>query len=139
MFFKGLKDNSGNSAVEFAIIAPAFLFMIMSMIAYGIYFGALHSVQQVAANAARAALAGLDMAEREELARTNAYAGVTGGGLLKREPLQITVEPDANQPDIILVTVTYDASHLPIWEMGPPLPLPGKEIRRVSAIRAGGY
>lgn len=139
MFLKRLNDDSGNSAVEFAIIAPVFLFMIMSMIAYGIYFGALHSVQQVAANAARAALAGLDIDEREALARENAYAGVTGDGFLKREPLHITVESDPHQPDLILVTVTYDASHLPIWEMGPPLPLPGKEIRRVSAIRAGGY
>lgn len=138
MFSRWLKDRSGTSALEFAIIAPVFLFMIMAMLAYGIYFGAAHSVQQVAANAARAAVAGLDADERRELALIQAEASVSNG-LLRREPMDVSVSPHPGRPEVILVTVTYDAKHLPIWDLGPPIPMPDKTIRKVSAISAGGY
>ena len=55
--FRG--DRSATSAIEFAILSPLFIFFVMGMVAYGIYFGAAHSVQQIAADAARTAIAGL--------------------------------------------------------------------------------
>jgi Flp pilus assembly protein TadG len=58
----------GASAVEFAIIAPVFILMIVGMLAYGIYFGAANSVQQIAADAARTSIAGLN-ADRAQHAR----------------------------------------------------------------------
>src|SRR5690606_34172903 len=59
---------SGATAVEFAMLFPVYLMLFLGMTGYGIYFGASHSVQQLAADAARAALAGLDTAERRRLA-----------------------------------------------------------------------
>jgi Flp pilus assembly protein TadG len=50
--------TSGTAAVEFAILLPFYLFFLLGMLAYGIYFGAAHSVQQLAADAARTAIAG---------------------------------------------------------------------------------
>lgn len=138
MSIKRLKDESGSAAAEFAIIAPVFLFMIAGMIAYGIYFGAAHSVQQAAAEAARASVAGLDDEERQELAFMAIEASVTGHGFLQPENIRVAVNTDPDQADLYLVTVTYDASHLPIWEFGLPLPLPEPTIRRTSAIRVGG-
>ena len=72
MFFKIIgtfySHERGASAVEFAIVGPVFVLLMMGMIAYGIYFGAVHSVQQLAADAARASVAGLDESERIWLA-----------------------------------------------------------------------
>jgi len=45
-------DAAGTSAVEFAMLAPIFVLLLPGMVAYGIYFGASHSVQQIAADAA---------------------------------------------------------------------------------------
>ncbi|MBL8581266.1 MAG: pilus assembly protein, partial [Rhizobiaceae bacterium] len=60
-----IKEDKATSAVEFAIIAPVFILVLFGLIAYGIYFGASHSVQQLAADAARTAVAGLNAEERE--------------------------------------------------------------------------
>ena len=62
-----LGDTRATSAIEFAILAPVFLLMLTGMMAYGIYFGAANSVQQIAADAARTAIAGLNEAERNGL------------------------------------------------------------------------
>lgn len=139
MIHKGLKNESGTAALEFAIISPVFLFMIMALLAYGLYFGAAHTVQQISANSARAALAGLDLEERRSLAVANAFAWAGTSGLVRSDGLSVDVTEDVDRPELIYVTVTYDATSLPIWNLGPPLPLPGKTIRHVSVIRAGGF
>lgn len=54
------KARSGVAAVEFAIVATLYLFLLVGMVAYGIYFGASHSVQQIPADAARALGGGAD-------------------------------------------------------------------------------
>nr|WP_295468683.1 TadE/TadG family type IV pilus assembly protein [Mesorhizobium sp.] len=59
--FAGSVD--GATAVEFAMIAPVFIAFMLGMTAYGIYFGAAHSVQQLSADAARVALAGVNDTE----------------------------------------------------------------------------
>lgn len=138
MQFKRLKDNRGTSALEFAIIAPVFLFLIAGMIAYGIYFGAAHSVQQAAAEAARASVAGLDNDERRELATAAVSITTRGDSLLKADHMKVEVTSNPAEPDLFQVTLSYDASHLPIWDMGPPLPLPSSMIKRTSTIRVGG-
>ena len=138
MDFNRLKDDRGASAVEFAIIAPVFLFMIAGMLAYGIYFGAANSVQQAAAEAARASIAGLDDDERRELATAAVNAALTDDGLLQSVHAKIDVTSDPARPDTFNVIISYDASFLPIWDLGPPLPLPSPTIRRTSTVRVGG-
>jgi hypothetical protein len=59
--------DAGAAAIEFAILVPVFLLFVCGMMAYGIYFGAAHSIQQIAADAARTAVAGLNTGERNRL------------------------------------------------------------------------
>ncbi|KFL24877.1 MAG: pilus assembly protein [Devosia nanyangense] len=131
-------DVEGVAAVEFAILTPVFLLMLMGMLAYGIYFGAAHSVQQIAADAARTSIAGLNAGERNSLVKAfidnNArdYVFIDG----RKVSYWIGDKPsDASQ---YMVTVRYDASDLPIWNLGIPLPSPGKVIGFTSVIRKGG-
>ena len=49
-------DQAGTAVIEFAIVAPIFVLLVMGMVAYGIYFGASHSIAQISADAARVAL-----------------------------------------------------------------------------------
>jgi Flp pilus assembly protein TadG len=46
------RNRQAAVAVEFAILSPIYIFLLVGMVAYGIYFGAAHSVQQIAADAA---------------------------------------------------------------------------------------
>lgn len=131
-------QEAGSSAVEFALIAPVFLLLVFGAIGYGIYFGAAHSIQQLAADAARAAVAGLSGSERVALA--NAFLANNGGAYILIDPdlLAIEAAPSPTDPDQFLVKISYDASALPIWNLHPPLPLPGQTISFSSTIRNGG-
>ena len=136
---KSLSCNRGVAAVEFAIVAPVFMFLLFGMIAYGVFFGAVHSVQQLAANSARAAMGGFDLEEREELVRDHVTAVLTNDGLLKPENLIVSVNEVEDRADFIKVTISYDATTLPIWNLYNGLPLPEPVIRREAIIRSGGY
>lgn len=131
-------NQRGASAVEFALLMPIYLLLVLGALAYGIYFGAAHSVQQLAADAARVAVAGLSNAERADLVHAYAQANIQGYILLDPDRLEIVPEPSPFDEDQFLVTVRYDASALPIWNLYPPLPLPSPTIAYRSTIRNGG-
>lgn len=131
-------EISGSTAVEFAILAPLYLLLILGMTAYGIYFGAAHSVQQLSSDAARTAVAGLDAQERRDLALR--FIENNAQGYIFIDPARLAVEvgdsaADASQFD---VTISYDASKLPIWSLWDALPMPDQTIRRRATIRMGG-
>lgn len=132
------RDCRGASAVEFALVAPVFLLLVLGALAYGIYFGAAHSIQQLAADAARAAVAGLSGTERVTLAE--AFIGANGGAYVLIDPSRLTLDagPSGADPDQFLVRLSYDASALPIWNLYPPIPLPDPVIVFSSTIRNGG-
>lgn len=133
-----MADRRGAAALEFALVAPVLLLLLFGMVAYGIYIGASHSVQQLAADAARVSIAGLDNAERTQLASRYIEENSDGYLFLKASALKVSVGPgtvDANQ---FKVAVDMDARELPIWNLYVPLPLPEPVITRASTIRIGG-
>lgn len=131
-------DQRGATAVEFALLAPVFIALVMAIIAFGVYFGATNSVQQIAADATRSALAGLDTAERQSLATAFVNRHADNYAFVARDRLRLDVRQDGTDPDQFTVVVVYDASALPVWNLFSGLPLPSTEIRRVSTIRNGG-
>lgn len=131
-------DRAGSSVVEFALLAPVFLLLVLGALAYGIYFGAAHSVQQLAADAARAAVAGLSSTERTTLAEGFIIANGAGYVLIDPARLAIEATPSPSDPDQFLVRLSYDAGNLPIWNLYPPIPLPDQIIVFASTIRNGG-
>lgn len=137
-FFIWGRDTSGTSAIEFAILAPVFLLMLTGMLAYGIYFGAAHSLQQLAADAARTAIAGLDETERDRLVDAFLDANAESYALIRRDRLDARIGDKPGDADHYRVTLTYDAADLPIWNLYPPLPLPSRDISFTSTIRRGG-
>ena len=130
-------NRSGASAVEFALVAPVFLMILLTFLAFGIYLGAANALQQVAADAARTAIAGLDSTERSKLATDYINKSSMNYFMLDRTRLTVSVRDDPNNPDQFTVSVDYDAENLPIWSLYS-FALPEKHIRRFSTIRLGG-
>jgi Flp pilus assembly protein TadG len=74
-------EREGAAAVEFALVGPVFFLLLVGMIVYGAWFWMAHSVQSAVSEGARAAIAGLDAAEREQLAREVVEAQLKDLGL----------------------------------------------------------
>lgn len=128
----------GTAAVEMAIVGPVFILLTLGILIFGIYFGAAHSVQELAAGTARATVGGLDDKEREILARDYLAATANQYPLINTQKLSMVAAPDLSSPRDFTVTLSYDASHLPIWTLGNLVSLPDKNISRTSVVRRGG-
>lgn len=135
-FIVGLKrDRRGVAAVEFALVCPILIFLMIGMIVWGGWFWLAHSVQSIASEAARAAVAGLDPAERESLARSAVVRLVEGTGVTAA---QLSVRVRA-EDDLIRVDVAYDAADHPVLILADLVPAPPRVIERTASIRTGGY
>lgn len=133
------EDEAGASAIEFAIVLPVFLTMLFGILAYGIYFGAVHSTSQLAADAARATVAGLTDVERTSIAELHVRNNAPAYVLIDPSLVQVTAEPLAADARQFRVSVRYNARTLPIWNFAPFLPLPEQVIERTATIQRGGY
>jgi len=132
-------DNSGSAIVEFSLVLPVFLMMLLGMLAYGLYFGTTHSISQLAADGARASVAGLTDSERAQIARLTVLASAGNYPLVDASYVSVQAGPLDNDPTEFLVTVDYDASHLPIWGIAGLLPLPPQRIQQTAVVKRGGY
>lgn len=131
-----LKDRSGASALEFAIVGPLFLMMLMGIVAYGGYFWIAHAVQQVANDSARVALGGLTTSERASLAQGVLSSEIGSYAMLDAAHANINLQ-DQNQT--ITVSIAYDASNTPFWSLYRLLPMPSSTVVRSATVRLGGY
>ncbi|SFB39151.1 Flp pilus assembly protein TadG [Rhizobium sp. NFR07] len=136
-FHRYTSNNSGAAAVEFALIAPLFFLTLLSLVAYGIYFSAAHSVQQLAADAARTAVAGLNETERETLVADFVNRSTMNHALIDKTRLSLQVQADPSNPNQFTVSLSYDASNLPIFNLFT-YAMPEKQIRRFATVRVGG-
>ncbi|MHA6644708.1 TadE/TadG family type IV pilus assembly protein [Mesorhizobium sp. A623] len=120
------------------MLAPIFVLFLLGMIAYGIYFGASHSVQQIAADAARLAIGGQNATEREQIVTDYVAANAGGYPFIDRTKLTVSARDSASVANQFDVSIGYDARNLPIWNLLPDLPMPGTTITFRSTIRVGG-
>lgn len=130
------RARRGNAAVEFALIGPLFFFLLVGMVVYGGWFWMAQGVQNLAAEGARAAIAGLDADERVRLARGSVADSLQDDALLSADAVQVAVQTDAAA---IRVVVTYDASTHPLMALAGLVPTPPQTIERRAVVRTGGY
>jgi Flp pilus assembly protein TadG len=129
-------SDSGAIAVEFAILAPVLILMAAGITGYGGYFWISHSVQQIANDSARAAIAGLNTAERSSLAQQTVAGEVLNYGGLDPTRIKVAVADSATS---LVVQVSYDASGSPFWAVQGLAPMPSTTVVRQASIRLGGY
>ena len=130
-------DLRGASALEFAIIAPLFLLILMTFVGFGIYLSVSNSIQQVASDAARTAVAGVNATEREQLAKDYISSSTLSYNLIQPSKLTVSVVGDPKNANQFTVSVSYDATALPIWNLYS-FAMPNSVIKRFSTIRIGG-
>ena len=128
---KRTDERKGAAAVEFALVGPLMILLLVAIITYGGWFLTAHAVQSLASEGARAAIGGLDLAERRDLAREAIGDAVLDAGL---EPARTTVGASA-ETDRVRVLVAYDMTGHPLMQLGGMLPRPPMVIRRSAVIR----
>ena len=132
----GRTARRGSAAVEFAIVGPLFILLLVGMVVYGGWFWMAQSVQHMAAEAARAAVGGLDDDERQMLAQQSVQTPGSLGPGMKADHLTVTVTTNANQ---LRAEVAYDAAGHPLMALAGLVPAPPTDIRRTAVVRVGGY
>lgn len=133
---KDRAQRRGSAAIEFALIGPMMILLLAGMVVYGGWFWLAQSVQSLATEGARAAVGGLDAAEREQLARE--FVADQAGGAGGLDPAMVTVRV-TNDAQAIRVQVAYDARNNPVMLLAGPLPKPPTLIERSATVRIGGY
>ena len=128
-----LRTREGAAAVEFALVGPILILLLIGIVVYGGWFLTAQTVQAVASEGARAAIGGLDAAERETLARGEVATAVRGVAL---DPRRTSVQV-AEEAGRLRIVVAYDASDSPLMLMGGMLPRPPAVIRRAAVVQVG--
>lgn len=131
-----LRNDAGNTAVEFAIVLPVLILIIMGIVCYGAYFWIAHNIQELANDSARSAVAGLTDSERQNLAQSNLASEIADYAVL--DPSLATVTYTGNS-QFFTVSVSYNATSTPFWALYGLLPMPSKIIVRSASIRLGGF
>ncbi|MDR6531890.1 Flp pilus assembly protein TadG [Caulobacter rhizosphaerae] len=129
------RDQSGATAVEFAFLAPVLIFMLMGITGYGGYFWMSHSVQQLANDAARAAIPGSTAAERATLAKAAVAASAGDAELVPAKLSTEVIDRDGR----LTVAVSYDAAQSFAFAVRGVTPMPSDQIRRRASVQLGGY
>lgn len=129
-----IPDRRGAVLIEFAILFPVLAAMLFGAIAYAQYFLLAHSAQQLANDAARAAIAGLTPMERREISQATVARGVARLGTVRADEFASALD-DGDGP--IVVRVRIDARRQALMAI-PLVPLPDPIIERVATILPGG-
>jgi Flp pilus assembly protein TadG len=107
----------------------------MGITGYGGYFWMSHSVQQLANDAARAAIPGSTAAERASLAKAAVAASAGDAELIPAKLSTEVIDRDGR----LTVAVSYDAAQSFAFAVRGVTPMPSDQIRRRASVQLGGY
>lgn len=131
----GRQNRRGVAAIEFAMVAPLLIFLMMGIIVYGGWFWMAHTVQALASESARSAIAGLDASERELLAKNLVTAQAPDLGLDPKLISTLVV----STADRFEVEIVYDTRKHPLMALAVIMPKPPAMISRTAVVRLEGY
>ena len=130
------EDRRGASAVEFAMISPFLLLLVGAILAYGSIFATSLSVQQIAAETARATIGGLSDSERKTLADAKLASIASKYPML--DPAKMTFAFNQNDGDeLSRLTFSYDMAGHPAYVLENLLPLPESPLSYSMIITDG--
>ncbi len=132
-----IQDRRGTAAVEFAFVAPLFLTLMFGIVAFGAVISVDNGLQQIVAEAARAAVGGMTDAERAQLAQSSVTANVASYAFI--DPTKISLSFDDPTATSFRVSVRYDMSKLVAYGLLTWLPLPNPVVTRQAVVQRGGF
>ncbi len=125
------EDRRGAVLVEAALALPVLITLLLGVVTYAGWFMAAHSLQQVANEAARASVEGLDAIERRQIVDATVAESVLHAGAL--DPDLVTVQTGI-EGAYYRVTLVYDTTRARLFE-NSLIPLPGKTIAREAIVQ----
>jgi Flp pilus assembly protein TadG len=131
--------RKATAAIEFAIVFPIFLMLLFGIVSFGAYLAVVHGVQQLAAEATRAAIGGLSDSERLTLATDNIAANASFYPLIEMDRLTVTQASTDPTTRNFSITLRYDASDMFVFSLPSFVPAPPSTIVRSASIQKGGY
>lgn len=127
-------STRGAVLVEFALILPILITLVMGVLCYGQYIWLAHSVQAAANDAARAIVAGVTPTERLVLAQAAVATDIASIAELKSDKVTLAIDESGARATVRL---RVDARALTLLSTGVvPLPEPVIERRAVVALPA---
>jgi Flp pilus assembly protein TadG len=135
------KDEHGVAAIEFALVAPLLVVLVIGMMIYSIYFTTWIAVTEAASEGARASVAGTSAAERASLATAqlqtviDAYAPLLSWSKVGA----LSAAPVASNPQLFQVSFTYDFSGFGFNTLSALLPIPSSNPKISVIVSNGGY
>jgi Flp pilus assembly protein TadG len=136
---RSLASRRATAALEFALVSPVLILIIMGVVIFGLYMTLLHEVQELASSAARASVAGLNQTERNTLATNFINNFVANSGLLVPADVTVATTTTGTPPTSYQVSVTYNLKDTPIPALGSLVSLPNTSIQRTAIVQFGGY
>ena len=132
-------NQRATTAIEFAFVAPVLLLLLFGIMGYGYVFSIYHSIQQIAAEAARSSVSGLSDAERAQIARD--FVATHAGSYAFIDPAKLRVRTGQTGPQMqsFEVAVTYDMSGSAYDSFSRMISLPQPLIERRAIVQRGGY
>ena len=133
------RNQRATTAVEFAFVAPVLLLLLVGIMGYGYVFGIYHSIQQIAAEAARSSVSGLSDTERSQIARD--FVAAHAGSYAFIDPGKVRVRTGQTGPQLqsFEVAVAYDMSGSVYDSLSRMVSLPQPMIERRAIVQRGGY
>lgn len=129
-----LSEDRGTAVIEFALVLPFMSMLMAGVLSYGIYFWRANALQEVAAGAARAAIAGVSQAERRRFVDEALDAQIPQLIGLAASDVARTV---ADTGTTLTLDLRYDGSRDVMMGAGL-IPLPSAVIHRRAVIRLAG-
>ena len=133
------RNQDGTTAIEFAFVAPILLALLVGIMGYGYVLGIYHSIQQIAAEAARSSVAGLSDDERSRIAQD--FIAAHAGSYAFIDPAKLKVRTGQTGPQMqsFEVAVAYDMSGSLYDSLSRLASLPQPVIERRAIVQRGGY
>jgi Flp pilus assembly protein TadG len=133
------RSDHGSAIVEFALVAPLMIWFMFTVIYFAMYLGIAHSVQQLAADAARVSIAGIDSTEQTQLSAGFIQRNASSYLFIDGSKIALAAGPAQTDPTTFDVTVRYDARDLLAWYPVAFAPFLGPVIERTAAVPTGGW
>ena len=106
-FRRFIGASDGNAATEFALVAPATILLLVGIVVCSMLLSTYSALQQIAAEAARAALPGQNATQQSQFA--NQYVNGVLSNYAFIDPSKLTVSTTSTATTI-KVALNYDAS-----------------------------
>lgn len=133
------RHEGGTTAIEFAFVAPVLLLLLFGIMGYGYVFGIYHSIQQMAAEAARSSVAGLNDAERARIAQDYVAANAAAYAFIDPAKVKVRTLQTGPQQQSFEVAVSYDMTGSLYDRLSRLADLPQPLIERRAVVQRGGY